>query len=81
MVKRLFVRELVTFSIGVIATMMIAIAACIVSGITDYDEAFAMGQCVGSICGFILRSAMLLVLIVTVVASTEGKKRHRRKRR
>lgn len=80
MVKKLFVREIATLGIGIVATMMIAIAACVVSGITDYDEAFAMGQCVGSICGFILRSAMLLVLIVTVVASTEKSKKHRRRK-
>ena len=80
MVKKLVIREVTTLGIGIVATMMIAIAACIVSGITDYDEAFAMGQCVGAVCGFILRATMLLVLIVTVVSNTETKKKHRRRK-
>lgn len=81
MVKRLFVREIATFGIGVVVTITAAIVACIVSGITDYDAAFTMGQYIGTICGVILRAAMLLVLIVTVVGSTENSKKHRRKKK
>ena len=80
MVKRLFVREIATFGIGVVVTITAAIVACIVSGITDYDAAFTMGQYIGTICGVILRAAMLLVLIVTVVGNTETQKKHRRRK-
>lgn len=66
-IKNLFVAEMVTFGIAMALIISAGILAIPVLGITDSNAAYDVGLSIGSIGGIIMRIAMIIVGIVTII--------------
>lgn len=70
-IKNVFIAEMATIGIGVMLTIAAAIIASAVTGISNNSDAFDMGMNVGIVCGILLRIAMLVVLVVTIIKTSK----------
>ena len=70
-VKNVLVAEFATIGIGLVLTMIAAIAAVNITGISDFNAACEAGYHVGIVAGVLLRVAMLIVFAVTIVKTAK----------
>lgn len=70
-VKNVLVAEMATIGIGVVLTIIAAMAAAAITGISDFEVAFEAGYNIGIIAGIVLRIAMLVVFAVTLIRTAK----------
>lgn len=70
-VKNILVAEFATIGIGLVLTMIAAIAAVSITGISDFNAACEAGYYVGIVAGVLLRVAMVVVFGITLVRTAK----------